>query len=138
MAGLVLDASVPAAALLPEEVDAAAAAALLGQVEQDGGIVPALWPTEIANALLTAVRRQRLAMARAQGGLAFLETLPIEVDAADQKRCWHVVMSLAHPHQLTVYDASYLELAVRRGVPLATLDQRLRAAAMAEGVPVLP
>lgn len=138
MAGLVLDASVLIAALLPDEADAEAATDLLEQLEDVGAVVPALWPTEVANGLLVAARRQRIQDIRIPEALAEVALLPIEIESADPAILWSGPLALALRHKLTLYDAAYLELAQRLGLPLASFDRALRAAAAVENVPLLP
>lgn len=96
-------------------------------------LVPALWPTETANALLVATRRRRIALNELPRLRMQLNALPIDVDPISTARTWGPVLDLAHAHHLTVYDATYLELAMRRQLPLATLDRALRNAARTEG-----
>ena len=67
-----------------------------------------------------------------------LEAMPIKVDEATGRQAWHATFTLAERHRLTIYDAAYLELAQRTGLPLATLDGELRTAAERSGVEVLP
>jgi predicted nucleic acid-binding protein len=69
--------------------------------------------------------------------LADLSLLPISLDPETDRQAWDATLQLAHRHRLTLYDAAYLELAQRRGLPLATLDRDLRTAATAEGVHLL-
>lgn len=97
-----------------------------------------MWPLEIANGLEMAVRRQRITMADRDETLAILRRLPIEIQAVRREWDWGTVLSLGSYHRLTIYDASYLALALDRNLPLATLDDALAAAARAENVPVLP
>lgn len=97
--------------------------------------VPSLWPLEVGNAFLMGERRKRCTQADTASWLAFLGPLPITVDDETTARAWSDVLSLARAHNLSVYDAAYLELALRRGLPLASLDDRLEAAANAVGVP---
>ena len=99
-------------------------------------IVPALWPLEVANATIVGERRKRLDEARSSRFLSLLSRLPIVVDEETAARAWADTMHLARAHNLSAYDASYLELAVRRGLPLACLDGKLKAAAVAVGVPI--
>ena len=96
--------------------------------------VPALWPIEIANALLAATRRGRVAQDEWPGIRAHLDALPIEVDPVSASRTWSAALDLANAHALSVYDAMYLELAVRMQMPLATLDRTLLGAAQSAGV----
>lgn len=97
-------------------------------------IVPTIWPLEVANAALVGERRKRLDEARSARFLAFLGALPIVVDDETDRRAFGDVIHLARAHNLSSYDASYLELAIRRGLPLACLDGKLKAAARAVGV----
>ena len=98
-------------------------------------VVPALWPFEVANALLIAERRKRLTTAQSTAFLNELESLNISIDAASLLRTFNQVLVEARQYNLTAYDAAYLELALRRGLPLATLDDNLKKAAKAVGVP---
>ena len=95
--------------------------------------VPALWPIETANALLAATRRGRVAQDEWPGIRAHLDALPIEVDPVSASRTWSTALDLADAHALSVYDAMYLELAVRMQMPLATLDRALLGAARLSG-----
>lgn len=97
-------------------------------------VAPALWPLEVANAVLMGERRQRSTEAQAAKWLGNLSSLPITVDDETAARAWSDVLRLARAHRLSAYDAAYLELALRRGLPLATLDDQLKAAAAAVGV----
>lgn len=99
------------------------------------GIVSSLWPTEVTNALTIAERRGRIDRAEAVGARKLLRALPIVVDPVDRIRAFEDTPRLARAHGLTTYDASYLEVAVRLGIPLATLDRALAKAAAEEGVP---
>ncbi len=103
-------------------------------VDGSKAIVPAIWPFEIANALLTAERRKRLSMAQVTAILKKLTLLPITIDAAQVESVFGDVVAVARQGQLTEYDAAYLELALREALPLATLDDRLRRAARNAGV----
>jgi predicted nucleic acid-binding protein len=98
-------------------------------------VVPALWPLEVANALLMGERRKRATEAKVTTFLGLLQALPIGLDDETAGRAWDDSIHLARTHQLSAYDAAYLELALRRGLPLATLDEKLKAAAVAVGVP---
>ena len=81
-------------------------------------------------------RRKRSTVAQATTWLAFLASLPVVVDGQTMARAWADTLNLARTHNLTTYDAAYLELALRLGLPLATLDSRVKAACAAAGVPV--
>jgi predicted nucleic acid-binding protein len=104
---------------------------------EDGAWVPGLWKLEVANILEMGVRRGRHDAAFRDATLADLALLPIGLDPETDHQAWGATARLAERHRLTLYDAAYLELALRRGLPLATLDGELRTAAMAEGVVVL-
>ncbi len=112
--------------------------ALLERLRDDGAIVPQLWFWEVANVLNMAVRRKRIDASGASAQLGVLATLPITPDPDGVAQAWRETSRLAQAEGLTVYDASYLELARRIGADLATTDSDLRAAAVRLGVPVLP
>jgi len=95
--------------------------------------VPALWHLELANALLVAKRKKRIDGAGVDWFLAGLRDYDIEVDQETIASAWTKTLALAEAHGLTLYDAAYLELALRRGLPLATLDGPLRLAAKRAG-----
>ncbi|HNC53239.1 MAG TPA: type II toxin-antitoxin system VapC family toxin [Accumulibacter sp.] len=111
--------------------------ALLVRVGVAGACAPALWPLEVLNALAMAERRSRIDSERRQRLAGFLHDLPVTIDDETASQAWAVASQLAARFRLTVYDAAYLELAQRLNLPLATLDQELRAAAAALGVPLL-
>ena len=96
--------------------------------------VPALWHLEFGNVLLTAQKRGRIDRAGIESALSRLRTYHIIMDAETMTRAWNKTLDLALQYQLTTYDAAYLELALRRNLPLATLDDALIAAAKAAGV----
>ncbi len=110
---------------------------LLDALEGGVTMVPSLWYFEVANALVVAERRGRISRAAAAAFLNLLSALPIVVDPESATHAWSGVITLAREHRLSAYDAAYLELALRRGSPLATRDQRLASAAETLGVPVL-
>ena len=133
MGGIVVDASVAAAWFLPDEATPFTEAAVLATAKTEVW-VPALWPLEIGNLLLSAQRRKRIddakriELAAAAAGLQVrVDRVPVSISDLD---------ALAARHRLTSYDAAYLELALRRGLPLATLDKGLLAAMRAAHVPV--
>jgi predicted nucleic acid-binding protein len=132
---LVLDASVALTWFLEDEADAKG---VRETTLAAGAVVPASWPLEIANVLLVNERRGRItAHAR---GVAFetLNAFPIEIDAETVSHAWDATFDLAITHRLTLYDAAYLELAIRRSLPLASLDRLLREGATAAGIALLP
>ena len=133
---LVLDSSVTLAWIYAEEATAAVTE-VLGRVTQRGAWVPATWKLEVANVLEMNVRRGRHDAAFRDSALTDLGEMPIHVDGETGQHAWGATLQLAARHRLTVYDASYLELAQRRGLPLATLDRELRYAAQAEGLVLL-
>jgi len=106
-------------------------------LSEDGAWVPGLWKLEVANILERGVRRGRHDAAFRDATLADLALLSISLDPETDRQVWGATARLAARHQLTLYDATYLELAQRRGLPLATLDRELRSAASAEGVVLL-
>jgi predicted nucleic acid-binding protein len=133
---LVLDSSATLARAFPEErTDAILDLFLL--IANLGAVVPELWRIEVANTLNVGIRRGRINKTHRQGILADLESLPIFVDGETRMHTWGKTLELADQHNLTVYDATYLELALRLALPLATLDDDLRQAAQQEGVPLL-
>lgn len=132
---LVIDASTTAAWAFKDETTAEIEA-IFDQIGADGAVVPAIWLSEVANALLTGERRGRVTTAALDHVLVTLAALPIEIDGASPMTIWTSALSLAREHRLTVYDATYLELATRRGLSLATQDNDLRTAAQAIGVPL--
>jgi predicted nucleic acid-binding protein len=98
---------------------------------------PAHWPVEVLNGLLKASRRGRLPQATAVAFLAELGSFHILIEHAQSAAHWRHIYTLAARHNLTSYDAAYLELALRDRLPLATLDDQLRQAASREAVPLL-
>ena len=98
--------------------------------------VPALWRWEIANALLSIERQKRAAKADVARHMMLLQSYPIEIDEAAANQAWSATHLLAQRHRLTSYDAAYLELALRLGLPLASLGTELQAAAKTEKVEV--
>lgn len=133
---LVIDSSAALAWVYSEETTEAIAE-VLARMTARGAWVPALWRLEVANVLQMSVRRGRHDAAFRDAALADLAVLPISIDADTDRQAWGATLRLAARHRLTLYDAAYLELAQRRGLPLATLDQELRDAAAAEGVILL-
>lgn len=92
-------------------------------------LVPAIWPLEVGNVLLVAERQRRLTRAASVRFVALLQQLPIVVEQHDSRRAMTEVFNLARDVGLSTYDASYLHLALRHGIPIATLDRDLRKAA---------
>jgi predicted nucleic acid-binding protein len=127
------DCSVTLAWCFPDE-KAPYPQAVLDSLAEGRAFVPSLWPLEVGDALLVGERRKRPTQADTAAWLAFLAPLPVTVDDETAARAWSDVLALARTHNLSVYDAAYLELALRRGLPLASLDDRLKSAAKAVGV----
>jgi predicted nucleic acid-binding protein len=134
MTEFILDGSLALAWYFKDEADAYADA-VAACFPAARAAVPLVWPLEVANALLMGERRQRSTEAQATKWLGYVRSLPIAVDDETNHRAWGEVLSLARAHRLSAYDAAYLELALRRGLPLATLDDKLKATASAAGVP---
>ena len=133
---LVLDSSATLAWIYNEETTPAVRD-LFDRITAEGAWVPSLWRLEVGNVLQLGVRRGRHDSAFRDETLADLALLPIALDPHTDQQAWSATMQLAERHKLTLYDAAYLELALRRALPLATLDDELRTAAAAEGVTVL-
>jgi predicted nucleic acid-binding protein len=133
----VIDASVTLSWVYTDEHNAASDA-LLARVADRGAAVPPLWRLEIASALQNGIKRKRIDAAYRDSAIQRLLSLPIETDPDTNDFAWTTTLQLADVHQITVYDASYLELALRRGMPLATRDDQLAAAAAGAGAILLP
>lgn len=97
-------------------------------------LVPSIWPLEIANTLWVGERRGRSTAAQATAWLSTLRALPITIDEQAPRRAFDDILSIARSQGVSAYDSAYLELAMRRQAPLATLDARLRTAARAIGI----
>ena len=132
----VLDNSV-ALAWCFEDEQTPAVMELLDRVAETGARAPLLWPLEALNGLFAAERRRRLDPARRTRLAAFLRDLPIVLDMDTADQAWEATARLAERFRLTIYGAAYLELAQRRRLPLASLDQDLRAAALAMNIDTL-
>ena len=131
----VLDASVAIAWVVGDERLPQAEAAAV-RLEGERAVVPSLWISEVANGLLVAERRRRIPTGAAERAIALLERLPIEV----VPETWEAlprIHGLGSELGLTAYDATYLDLALEAGFPLATLDEDLRRAARTKRVPLL-
>jgi predicted nucleic acid-binding protein len=130
---MVVDASVTISWYLADEATATTQS-ILQRLGESEAIAPVLWWFEIRNVLLVNERRVRLHVTQTAAILAHLARLPITLD---RDPAGDAVLALARAHRLTFYDATYLELALRRAAPLATLDRRLAAAARTVTVPLL-
>ena len=129
----VLDGSIALAWCFPDE-KAAYSQAVLDSLTSASAFAPSLWRLEVGNALLMGERRGRVTQADTAKWTTYLNALPVTIDDETDLRAWSETLTLARTQDLTVYDAAYLELALRRGVPLATLDAQLKAAAASVGV----
>lgn len=136
MSRFVLDNSLVMAWYFEDEANAYTSA-VLDSLAENEALVPTIWPLEVANVLLAGERKGRSTEARTSRFVALLEALPIRVDAATPQRAFSGILTLAREQRLSAYDAAYLDLAMREGVPLATQDQELRRAAEACGVGLL-
>lgn len=133
---LVIDSSVALAWAYSEETTPAVQF-VIGRVTIEGAWVPSLWRLEVANSLEMAVRRGRRSRELLDATLADFSLFPIATDPDTERHAWGMTLRLAARRGLTIYDAAYLELASRRSLPLATLDEALRNAAQQEQVPLL-
>ena len=113
------------------------ARSVFARLRTTGAVAPVIWTLEVANALLMGERRQRLTQNDVVRFIQILRGLPITVDDQGVAGALGPILHLARAQNLTAYDASYLELALREGLPLATQDNRLRAAASAIGIPLV-
>jgi len=129
----VIDASVTLAWCFDDEASGDADR-VLARLEHETALAPAHWPLEIANALRTAERRGRLAAADLPRLRALLAALPVEIAPVELTTAIFGVLEAARAYELTAYDAAYLDLAAVRGLLLATVDDRLRAACAHAGV----
>lgn len=111
--------------------------AILDRLHKDDAVAPALWPLEVANALLVGERRRRSLRGEMAEIAAMLGALSVVLDEPSTSRTFGPILEIAREHGLSVYDASYLELAIRRALPLATFDRRLRDAATNTGVELI-
>lgn len=132
----VLDASVALAWVFSDQGDSGTQE-LLGALAHHRARVPTVWWLEIANVLLKAEREEILTSAEAARFIALLQRLPIDVDLSTPAQASLGVLSLGRAHGLSAYDAAYLDLALRDGLPLATRDKALQSAAEQLGVSLL-
>jgi predicted nucleic acid-binding protein len=137
LSSVVLDASVALAWCFPDEASDYADTVLVA-LEGSTVVVPAVWALEVANVLLVGERRKRLKRPEIMRFVTLLEGLSILQDSQPVSDSVNKVLPLARDCNLSAYDAAYLELALRRGAPLATLDLNLRRAAKRVGVRFFP
>ncbi len=114
-----------------------AASKVQDRLEKESPMVPAHWFLEVTNVLAMAEKRKRITPAKSTEFLGLLEAMDLEVDDEASGRAFAHLFPLCRHHGLTSYDAAYLELALRRRLPLASLDDDLRAAAKKLGIEVL-
>jgi predicted nucleic acid-binding protein len=133
---LVVDASMAIAWLFGDE-STDKAHAVMQRVVAEGAVVPSLWPLEVANVLRNAVRRGRCDEDYVDRSLERLGRLPFAIDDETSQHAWSATRALSHTQDLTLYDAAYLELAIRKARPLASCDTDLLAAAARCGLEVL-
>ena len=136
MTAFVLDASIALAWCFADEATPATDA-LLDRLVDEEAVAPALWRLEVANGLTMAERRGRLSVAGLTRSVSLLQRLAVAIDPEGSDRAFRELLDLARSERLTVYDAAYLELALRLGLPLASKDARLRTAANGLGLALL-
>jgi predicted nucleic acid-binding protein len=133
---LVLDGSVALAWLYQDE-GSPVADQIIERVSLEGGWVPMIWHLEVGNSLQMSVRRHRISPQERDQAIIDLSSLNILIDTDTITYAWTTTLDLADRFRLTLYDACYLELALRRALPLASLDNDLRAAATEMNVELL-
>ena len=133
MKPFVLDCSVAMAWCFEDEA-AGYADRVLKKFTTREAVVPAIWPLEVANVLLVGERRKRLTKADNSRFLELLQGLPITIDVQATSRAFGDIMSVARSLTISAYDAAYVELAMREGLQLATLDDSLNKAALKNGI----
>jgi len=137
LTGFVADASVGVAWVVFAQ-SSEATDQLLGDVSSGVSVVvPVLWPFETTNTLLVLARRKRLTSAEFGRAAAALAAVNAIVDDDGPRLAFGDILDLAMQHGLSVYDAAYLEVAIRRRLPLASRDSRLNGAAKAAGIQTL-
>ena len=136
MSRSILDCSIVMAWFFEDQADTFTEG-VLDEVAADGASVPSIWPLEVANALLVGERRNKASIAESSRFLSQLSSLRITVDEEAPRRALEQILELGRNQRLSAYDAAYLELAMREGLPLATRDESLRKAARAVGVELL-
>ncbi len=132
----VLDASVTMAWLFEDESTKYTDSVLL-KLESEDALVPDLWLYEVANVLVIGERNKRITEANSRRFAALLSELPIRVVEIAKGALWGNVLVLAREHRLSAYDAAYLELAMREGLPIASQDKALRKASKQAGIVVI-
>lgn len=137
MTSFVLDASVTLSWAFEDEASPYADR-VVGSLGSKRASIPPIWTLEVTNGLLSAIRRGRIELAGAMRLIGVLDRLPLEIDRESPRTTIEPrILDFGLTHNLSSYDASYLELAMRRGLPLATRDARLAQAAGVVGVSIL-
>lgn len=137
MTSFVVDASVTLAWCLPGQATSVSESALKKLGAGVTALAPCIWPAEVANSIWSAERRGSLSRSQAAGILNLLRSLPVMVEHQVPVRVFDAVRELASRYDITVYDASYLDTAIREQLPLASLDRALLRAAREAGVKVV-
>lgn len=132
----ILDCSVAMSWCFADEATAESDA-LLEKISQQGAWVPNLWHLEVGNVLLQATKRGRITLSDRTAMLHLLRKLPLETDSQTCKQAFRESLNLAQHYQLSLYDAAYLELAIRKNLPLATYDKALISAGTNAGLPLI-
>lgn len=109
---------------------------ILENLQTATAVVPTIWPLEVANVLLLSKKKKRITEVQAASFIDALSELPIVVDPSTTSRAMHSIFALANQSDLTIYDAAYLELAIREEIPLLTLDKALIKAAKKLNIPL--
>ena len=135
MSNFILDASIALQWLLEDEADRKYSLAVLSSLSENRALVPLVWFYEVGNGLVMACRRKRIGSDQIDGFLERLKALPIEAARCNPAEIL-TLPALAQAHGLTNYDAAYLALALKQGLPLATTDKDLRRAASSVGVSI--
>jgi predicted nucleic acid-binding protein len=136
LTGIVVDASVALAWCFPDEASEYADA-VLAALEGQSILVPSVWPLEITNAVVVAERRKRISLPEIRRFVELLESLTIHEDSLSVAGSVSNILPLAREYGLSAYDASYLEVAIRNGAALATLDGGLKKAGQKAGVEIV-
>jgi len=135
MTSMVVDCSVTMAWCFEDECDDYADA-VLASLSENQAVVPSIWPLEVANVILVAERRRRLKKADSARFLELLAALPISMEEIVREHALAPILALGRELNISSYDAAYLELAMRLGIPLATRDASLKVACSKSGVPI--
>ena len=135
-ASFIIDCSLTMTWCFPDEATPESSR-ILDRLEHESALVPAHWFLEVTNVLAMAERHQRITAAKSNEFLTLLEVMDIEVDTEVAGRAFAHLLPLCRSEELTSYDAAYLDLALRRQLPLASLDDELRTAAAHNGVALL-